>query len=318
MSDSKTIPTFEEIEKRSPPYSAWDLWENPQLGALNYLIDALVLRSAKEEIQHGVRVGLNLPLDLIDPPFLGRSGFERKMINKAPRVINDDVISFNTQGSSQWDSFRHFAYQKEGKFYNNVSQDDIHSKPESKVNGINAWAARGIAGRGVLIDYHGWAQKKGIAYDPLSGHGISVDEVDQITKEYEIELRKGDIFMLRTGFVEAYSALSKDEREKYSTSHSFPGLASGRKTAKWLWNHQFAAVAGDNVAFESAPPADPEFGMLHPILLSGWGTPIGELFDLELLAKECERLGRWSFFVSSSPLNYTGAVASPPNIMAIL
>lgn len=58
MSDLKIIPTFEEIEKRTPPYSAWDLWENPQLGALNYLNDALVLRSAKEEIQHGVRVGL--------------------------------------------------------------------------------------------------------------------------------------------------------------------------------------------------------------------------------------------------------------------
>lgn len=27
-------------------------------------------------------------------------------------------ITFNTQGSSQWDSFRHFAYQKDKKFYN--------------------------------------------------------------------------------------------------------------------------------------------------------------------------------------------------------
>ena len=26
-------------------------------------------------------------------------------------------ISFNTQTSTQWDSFRHFAYQSEGKFY---------------------------------------------------------------------------------------------------------------------------------------------------------------------------------------------------------
>jgi hypothetical protein len=27
-------------------------------------------------------------------------------------------ITFNTQGSSQWDSFRHFAYQADKKFYN--------------------------------------------------------------------------------------------------------------------------------------------------------------------------------------------------------
>lgn len=57
--------------------------------------------------------------------------------------------------------------------------------------------------------------------------------------------------------------------------------------------------------------------MLHPIILSGWGTPIGELFDLDGLAKECEAHGRWTFFLSSSPLNYTGVVGSPPNIMAI-
>lgn len=37
-------------------------------------------------------------------------------------------ISFNTQGSSQWDSLRHFAYQKEKKFYNGyVHSDTINS-----------------------------------------------------------------------------------------------------------------------------------------------------------------------------------------------
>jgi hypothetical protein len=35
----------------------------------------------------------SLPLDLISPALLGRTGFEHKMINKAPRVINDDIVS---------------------------------------------------------------------------------------------------------------------------------------------------------------------------------------------------------------------------------
>ena len=89
----------------------------------------------------------SLPLDLFNPPLLGRAGFEQKVIDKNPLVVNDDVvsllhkkiskivakytpfttddaksailqISFNTQGSSQWDSLRHFAFQKEQKFYN--------------------------------------------------------------------------------------------------------------------------------------------------------------------------------------------------------
>ena len=34
-----------------------------------------------------------------------------------------------------------------------------------------------------------------------------------------------------------------------------------------------------------------------------WGMPIGELFDLEALAKHCEETGRYTFFFSSWPLN---------------
>lgn len=65
-----------------------------------------------------------------------------------------------------------------------------------------------------------------------------------------------------------------------------------------------------------AAPVEPEW-MLHPILLAGWGVPIGELFDLEALAETCKRRSRWSFFITSVPLNYRGAVASPPNALAI-
>lgn len=35
----------------------------------------------------------SLPLDFITPALLGRQNFEHKIINKAPRVINDDVVS---------------------------------------------------------------------------------------------------------------------------------------------------------------------------------------------------------------------------------
>jgi hypothetical protein len=37
------------------------------------------------------------------------------VIHKAPRVVNDDIWTFNSQVSSQWDGLRHFAYQKEGR-----------------------------------------------------------------------------------------------------------------------------------------------------------------------------------------------------------
>jgi hypothetical protein len=121
---AKQVHSFEQLPLRAgdPPYSAWGLWDKPELGALNYLSDENTLKVAKEEIQTGVRIGLkyvsnhgisltnvdytnqlnfalSLPLDLIDPPLLGRRGFERHIVNKAPRVINDDVVSYKNRVS---------------------------------------------------------------------------------------------------------------------------------------------------------------------------------------------------------------------------
>jgi hypothetical protein len=45
--------------------------------------------------------------------------------------------------------------------------------------------------------------------------------------------------------------------------------------------------------------------------------PIGEMWDLERLAEECEKHQRWSFFLTSAPLNTKGGVASPPNAIAV-
>ncbi|OJJ06482.1 hypothetical protein ASPVEDRAFT_65179 [Aspergillus versicolor CBS 583.65] len=314
------IPRFDQLPLREgdPPFSAWGLWKKPEYGSLNYLTDTGLLQAAREEIQTGERVSLDLPLDLIDPPLLGRKGFKREIVNKAPRVINDDVITFNTQGSSQWDSFRHFAYQKHGKFYNGVTQGDIHEDQSSTVGSSSLWSKGlgGIVGRGVLVDYASWASENGVQYDPLSTQHIPLEAVKLIAREKGIEFRQGDILFLRTGFVKGYRQLSKEQREKQSKVSKFPGLRQSRDTVEWLWERQFAAVTSDSPAFESIPPADPEY-MLHPILLSGWGTPIGELFDLDDLAEGCARLSRWSFFITSAPLNYTGAVATPPNAIAI-
>lgn len=84
---------------------------------------------------------------------------------------------------------------------------------------------------------------------------------------------------------------------------------------EWLWDSGFAAVAGDAVAFEAFPSKTDFY--LHEYLLAGWGCPIGEMFDLEGLAKSCEEMKRWTFFLTSMPLNMPGGVSSPPNAMAL-
>ncbi|KAL3455432.1 putative cyclase-domain-containing protein [Aspergillus heterothallicus] len=325
------IPAFDDLPLRpgDPHHSAWGLWKNPALGALNHLTDEVVLRAAREEIRSGERVTVNLPLDRIKPALLNRIDFQQKLINKAPRVINDDIITFNTQTSTQWDSFRHFAYQEEKKFYNGVTQDQIHNSPNSTVNGLDGWSEKAIAGRGVLVDYASWIAERQ-QDDPeseelpstgtpqgLSTQGITVADIEAILAKTNVTLRTGDILFIRTGYLAAYLALDDAGRQGLVTSpHAWPGLAQSEETTRWLWEKQFAGIAADNPGLECVPPLD-ETWQLHPILLAGWGTPIGELFDLEALAETCKRQQRWTFFVTSVPLNYRGAVASPPNGLAV-
>jgi hypothetical protein len=42
---------------------------------------------------------------------------------------------------------------------------------------------------------------------------------------------------------------------------------------------------------------------MHEYILAGWGVPIGEMWDLEALAKKCEERKRWIFFMTSAPAN---------------
>lgn len=86
------------------------------------------------------RVSLNWPLTAQSAPFFNRRAFHHDLYRKHPRFVNDDEWTFNSQSSSQWDGLRHFGYQKEEKFYNGVSMDEVHAVDEegrrSTVNGI--------------------------------------------------------------------------------------------------------------------------------------------------------------------------------------
>lgn len=95
------------------------------------------------------------------------------------------------------------------------------------------------------------------------------------------------------------------------------GVQADEATVRWLYSKHFSAVAGDTLAWEAWPPELKSGWALHEWLLVMWGTPIGELWDLEKLGRMCEKEGRWSFFLTSAPLRVKGGVGSPPGVIAI-
>lgn len=148
--------------------------------------------------------------------------------------------------------------------------------------------------------------------------------------EQDITFQAGDILVLRVGFTAAYNALDpiKQDALAQRPTPDFLGVEPTSDMLRWLWDSGFAAVVSDSPSFERAPVeglwtgAEIEDhidggGLLHQVLIGGWGMPIGEMFDLERLSETCQRLNRWHFFMSSVPLKVPGGVASPPNAVAI-
>jgi hypothetical protein len=57
--------------------------------------------------------------------------------------------------------------------------------------------------------------------------------------------------------------------------------------------------------------------VLHQYFLSLFGLNIGELWDLKALSAQCKKLGRYTFLLTSVPLNVPSGIGSPPNALAI-
>ncbi|KAK3350983.1 hypothetical protein B0H65DRAFT_456590 [Neurospora tetraspora] len=334
------IPNFDALPLRDgdPKYSAWGLYgDKDELGTLNRLTDERVAEAAKNEIKTGVRISLNWPLNAQkDSGFFNRKLFHQDLFAKPPRCVNDDVWTFNTQVSSQWDGLRHYAYQKERKFYNGVTMEDIHEEG-SDVNGVQAWAQKGMVGRGVLVDHHSWRLEqikkpnpdpRLVNFDHFATTPIPLEDIQACLESQGTEIKFGDILFIRSGWIQTHTHLTSSSPSTLLSHQqvnppSFCGLEPSVPLFNYLWTN-FSAVAGDQPSLECWPPLatrDPathgEELSLHEVMLAGWGMPIGELFDLEELARECRDRKRWSFFVCSEVCNVGGGVASPPNALAI-
>ena len=99
------------LDPSGPPGNAWGRFGSAdQLGMLNLLTPTVVAAAAKE-IVSGVRISLDWPLDRPVYPCFGRDQFKHEIRQRGAsnRVVNDDILTFNTQISSQWDGFRHYG-----------------------------------------------------------------------------------------------------------------------------------------------------------------------------------------------------------------
>jgi hypothetical protein len=291
---------------------------DPDLGSLALLTPDRV-RHAATLARRGVTWPLDLPLDVPSPPFFGREAMRHEVFNLLDNVLDDRLDNFFPQASTQWDAFGHFAHSTRG-FFGGRDADQVRAAP-----GVLAWAARGIVGRGVLLDV---ARRVPIAGD--EPFVVTPQLLDETAADQGVELRDGDVCCVRVGWLAWYRQLGRDARERLSAaSQSFtdlrtPGLGPGAAVAEWCWDHGVAALAVDNPGVEPFPvtAALPAGGgvddTLHTRVLAYLGIPLGEFFDFDALAEDCAREHVYEFLFTSAPLGIPGGIGSPPNALAIV
>lgn len=325
MSLPAQLPSFDDLPIRPdyPSHSAWGLFgDDDQVGTMNLLTPERVAGAARL-VKNGAVFALNWELELPDPPLFSRASLQHAITRRRHNVFDDLFNNFNTQSSSQWDGLRHYGHPKYG-FYNGVTEDQILGEGVGP-NGIEHWARRGIAGRGVLIDFPRFAASHGIAYTPAPRYGITAGQLQAAADWQGLKFATGDILLLRTGWIGWYDSLDLEERRHLAEPGALQsaGMDQGDESLRLLWDNHFAAIASDNPSFEAFPPAPVEEGgrpgpMMHGTILGLWGMPIGEMFQLDQLAAACAADHRYEFLFTSAPLNKAGGVASPPNALAIL
>jgi hypothetical protein len=182
----------------------------------------------------------------------------------------DDELSFNTQFSSQWDSLCHITTS--GVAYNGLKPTkeglSVQSAAENPLPTLEHWHSRGaVVGRGVLIDWKRYYEETtGQTYHPLDGYRITTEDIEKAAAHQGVEFKPGDILIIRTGYTEILEAPTPETFAKFQAG-TLSGVHGTADTARWVWNHRFAAVAGDAHGFEALPALKPD------------GTP-GQISDL--------------------------------------
>jgi kynurenine formamidase len=321
--DLDKLPPYRQLPVKmgAPERSAWGLFgDDDQLGCLN-LITPEKTREAAKLVRNGAVFPLNLRLDEPSPPMYGRQPVKHSLIDLGGGVARDDYLdSFWPQASSQWDGFRHIRHPRDG-FYNGVKDDEVVTGDRGKL-GMENFARKGIATRGVLADLERYLKAQGAPLDMNSSRMVGAAEVQACLRAQEVAVKPGDIILFNFGWLRWYlSEATDEERERLggdamAGSVRYPGLGPADELVEYLWDLHVAAAAADNPGLDAWPPT-PEHGWMHFHLLPLLGIPIGELWYMQELADDCAADGVYEFMLTSAPLHMPGGVGSPPNALAI-
>jgi kynurenine formamidase len=336
-----------------PEGSTWGDWgPDDQLGRVNLLTPEKVLEGLRE-VREGRVFCLSLPLDFPGgsvlnprrhPPQLqptlqdGCPCFNfpmQRLDERNTDLLSDDQVTMALQYSTQWDSFAHvgsfFDVMGDGRaekvYYNGFRAGEhvvgprVYEPSAADAEGdrpapgpfgarsldISNFAVKGMQGRAVMVDLK--------RHFGMERRAIGLAELRQVIDADGIDIRPGDMVVLRTGFTEVLMAMDRQPDKQVLDATGC--VLDGRDTAllQWVSDSRISALCADNYAVEGLParaalgrrPALP----LHQHCLFKLGVPLAELWWLADLADWLAARQRTAFLLTAPPLRLPGAVGSP-------
>jgi kynurenine formamidase len=288
--------------------SNWGRWgDDDEIGTLNFVTPQKRVRSA-QMVKTGKSFDLGMPFDK-NGPFLP-GGFRINPVHvmsflpsdtaTSPdgMISADDMIIMGLQSATQWDSLAHVGY--DGFFYNGVPASAVNNFMGATRNSF-AKSVQHLISRGVLLDI---ARLKGV--DRLEdSYEITSADLSAAEERQGVRVESGDILLLRTG---SYKWFLEGDRAHFMGNEPGPGLDSCR----WLYEREVAAIALDNWACEVWPCPIPGAGIpFHQVAIRDMGLLLGEMFNFEDLAQDCEQDGVWECLFCAPGLKVTGSAGSP-------
>jgi kynurenine formamidase len=208
-----------------------------------------------------------------------------------------DAVSMYTHLGTHIDTLVHLGYY--GRFWNGMDAATRLGSRAWTLGGADKWPP--LIARGVVLDVAALHGAERVPDD----HVIGPDELRAAARAQEVELRRGDIVLIRTGKMRVWPAPAYLEMP-------MPGIDLA--AARFLCEEAGAMIVGsDTAALEAFPGNDEGYAPVHCYMFATTGTPIMEVVNLEELAGE--RL--WEFAFIGMPLPLRGATGSPLRPIAI-
>ncbi|MGJ7605539.1 cyclase family protein [Variovorax sp. LT1R20] len=279
--------------------------KDDEIGAANLLTPDVLLQ-AIGLVKKGKALPLAVEVNRETPAFRHRSF---KLFNVQPGqqaglstgpnkfTFNDELVEGWTGVGTQLNGIGHIGI--DNVYYNGNKAADFVTIEGVKKLGIEKVPP--MVTRGVVLDMAGY-YKQPIVSETTE---FSVADIEAVLKKAGLTLRKGDVVLFNTGWLEL---IGKDDKRFLEAE---PGI--GMEAARWLAERQIVAFGGDTWASEIYPGKSGEEFPVNQFMLAKHGIYNLELIDTRALLREGVRE---FLFVLGQPL-YTGSTQVNINPVAI-